>query len=138
MLNSRKWFDRMQPQTLQIATWLLYINGFFALADLLDGGGVLSYFRYRYTFGFMLGLLVVAAHVAGPFLMANERRVGWQLSVAAAAAPIVMNFVAYSQIGASWRLRIIGSSLISFAFDVAVLALLLHTQSREHQRIWYH
>jgi len=60
------------------------------------------------------------------------------LSVAAAAAPIVMNFIAYSQIGASWRLRIIGSSLISFAFDVAVLALLLHTQSREHQRIWYH
>ncbi|NCZ55939.1 MAG: hypothetical protein EBY86_04735, partial [Acidimicrobiia bacterium] len=59
MLNSRKWFDRMQPQTLQIATWLLYINGFFALADLLDGGGVLSYFRYRYTLGFVLGLLVV-------------------------------------------------------------------------------
>ncbi|NBY57458.1 MAG: hypothetical protein EBQ57_03865 [Actinobacteria bacterium] len=53
MLNFRKWFDRMQPQTLQIATWLLYINGFFALADLLDGGGVLSYFRYRYTFGFV-------------------------------------------------------------------------------------
>jgi hypothetical protein len=23
------------------------------------------------------------------------------------------------------------------AFDVALVALLLHTQSREHQRIWY-
>jgi hypothetical protein len=33
--------------------------------------------------------------------------------------------------------RIFGGSIISSAFDIAVLALLLHTQSREHQRIWY-
>jgi hypothetical protein len=38
-INFKKWFDRMQPQTLQIATWLLYFDGFFALVDLLDGGG---------------------------------------------------------------------------------------------------
>jgi len=33
MLNIdwRKWFDRMQPQTLQISAMLLYLNGFFAL-----------------------------------------------------------------------------------------------------------
>lgn len=32
-LDLRKWFDRFQPQTLQIATWLLYLNGLFALVD---------------------------------------------------------------------------------------------------------
>ena len=31
-LDWRKWFDRMQPQTLQISTMLLYLNGFFAFA----------------------------------------------------------------------------------------------------------
>jgi len=138
MLDRRKWLDRMQPQTLQIATWLLYINGFFALVELVDGGGVLHYFRVRYAFGFIFGLAIVAAYVLGGFLMANERKLGWRVAVGAAAAPFVLTFIAYSQIGASLRFRIFGASLVSFAFDVAVLALLLHPQSREHQRIWYH
>jgi uncharacterized membrane protein (UPF0136 family) len=137
MLNRRKWIDRMQPQTLQIATWLLYINGFFALVKLIDGGGVLHYFRQRYTFGFLLGLAVVALHVAGAFLMANERKFGWKLSVVAAVSPFVLTFVAYTQLNAPIRYRLFGASLLSFAFDVAVLALLLHPQSKEHQRIWY-
>lgn len=137
MLNRRKWIDRMQPQTLQIATWLLYINGFFALVELIDGGGVLHYFRQRYTFGFLLGLAVVALHVAGAFLMANERKFGWKLSVVAAVSPFVLTFVAYTELNAPIRYRLFGASLLSFAFDVAVLALLLHPQSKEHQRIWY-
>ena len=138
MLDRRKWLDRMQPQTLQIAIWLLYINGFFALVELVDGGGVLHYFRVRYAFGFIFGLAIVAAYVLGGFLMANERKLGWRVAVGAAASPFVLTFIAYSQIGASLRFRIVGASLVSFAFDVAVLALLLHPQSREHQRIWYH
>lgn len=128
----------MQPQTLQIATWLLYVNGFFALVELIDGGGVLHYFRERYAFGFFLGLVIVAAHVVGGFLMANERRAGWKISVLVAASPFVLTYVAYSQIGASLRYRLFGGSLLSFAFDAALFALLVHPQSREHQRIWYH
>lgn len=138
VVNKRKWFDRMQPQTLQIATWLLYINGFFSFVELIDGGGVLHYYREQYTFGIFLGLIVVALHGAGAYLMANERKLGWTLSVAAAASPFVLTFVAYSQLNAPWRYRLFGASFLSFAFDVAVLALLLHPQSKEHQRIWYH
>jgi uncharacterized membrane protein (UPF0136 family) len=138
MLDRRKWLDRMQPQTLQIATWLLYINAFFGLVELVDGGGVLHYFRNRYSLGFLFGLLIIAAYVVGGFLMANERKLGWRVSVAAAASPFALTFVAYTQIGASWRYRLFGGSLLSFAFDVALIALLLHPQSREHQRIWYH
>ena len=70
--------------------------------------------------------------------MANERKIGWKVSVFAAASPFVLTYVAYSQIGASLRYRLFGGSLLSFAFDAALLALLLHRQSREHQRIWYH
>ena len=36
-LDWRRWFDRMLPQTLQIALWLLYMDGVFALLDYLDG-----------------------------------------------------------------------------------------------------
>jgi uncharacterized membrane protein (UPF0136 family) len=134
----RNWIDRMAPQTLQIATWLLYINGFFQLVELVDGGGVLQYFRNRYAFGFFFGLAVVALHPAAAYLMANERKLGWRLAVAAAASPFVLTFVAYTQLDAPWRYRLFGASLLSFAFDAALLTLLLHRQSRDHQRIWYH
>jgi hypothetical protein len=50
----------------------------------------------------------------------------------------VLTYIAYTQLSAPLRYRFFGASLLSFAFDVAVLALLLHPQSKEHQRIWYH
>jgi hypothetical protein len=136
-INFKKWFDRMQPQTLQIATWLLYFDGFFALVDLLDGGGEMYYLRLRFPGGLLIGLVVVALYAAGGLLMANERRLGYRLSVAAAVSPFLINFVVYSDYGASLRYRLFGSGLISFAFNVALLALLLHRQSKEHQRIWF-
>jgi hypothetical protein len=52
---------------------------------------------------------------------------------------LAKNFETQSPIGLTdyFTGRIFGGSIISSAFDIAVLALLLHTQSREHQRIWY-
>ena len=136
-IDFKKWFDRMQPQTLQIATWLLYFDGFFALVDLLDGGGELYYVRLQYPGGILLGLLIVALYAGGGLLMANDKRLGYRLSVAAAVSPFVVNFVVYSDVGASLRYRLFGSGIIGFAFDVALIALLLHPQSKEHQRIWF-
>ena len=127
----------MQPQTLQIATWLLYFDGFFALVDLLDGGGELYYVRMQYPAGLLLGLVIVALYAGGGLLMANERRLGYRLSVAAAVSPFILNVVVYSDIGASLRYRLFGAGIISFVFNIALLALLLHSQSKEHQRIWF-
>jgi hypothetical protein len=95
-INFKKWFDRMQPQTLQIATWLLYFDGFFALVDLLDGGGEMYYLRLRFPGGLLIGLVVIALYAGGGLLMANERRLGYRLSVAAAISPFLINFIVYS------------------------------------------
>ncbi|MFM9111901.1 MAG: hypothetical protein ACKOPB_01365, partial [Actinomycetota bacterium] len=76
-------------------------------------------------------------YAAGGLLMANDKRLGYRLSVAAAVSPFVVNFVVYSDVGASLRYRLFGSGIIGFAFDVALIALLLHPQSKEHQRIWF-
>lgn len=127
----------MQPQTLQIATWLLYFDGFFGLVDLLDGGGEMYYLRLRYPGGILIGLAIIGLYAAGGLLMANDRRLGYRLRVAAAISPFVVNFVVYSDVGASLRYRLFGSGIIGFAFDVALIALLLHPQSKEHQRIWF-
>ena len=148
-IDPKKWFDRMQPQTLQIATWLLYFDGFFALVSLIDKSGYIGYLRYQYPFGFLLGIISVALYVLGGWLMANDLKIGYTLSVIAAAMPFVLRFLAVRSFAQNFETqspvgitdyvtgRIFGGSIISSAFDVAVLALLLHTQSREHQRIWY-
>lgn len=148
-IDPKKWFDRMQPQTLQIATWLLYFDGFFALVSLIDKSGYIGYLRFQYPFGFMLGIISVGLYVGGGVLMANDLKIGYKLSVLAAASPFVLRFLAVRSLAANFETqspigftdyltgRIFGGSIISSAFDIAVLALLLHTQSREHQRIWY-
>ena len=86
-IDFKKWFDRMQPQTLQIATWLLYFDGFFALVSLIDKSGYLGYLRFQYPFGFLLGLISVALYASGGLLMANDLKLRYKLAVLAAASP---------------------------------------------------
>ncbi|MHB1129906.1 MAG: hypothetical protein ACYC06_07655 [Ilumatobacteraceae bacterium] len=147
-LDRKKWFDRMQPQTLQIATWLLYLNGFFALVSVFDITGYLGYIRLRFGLGLLIDLMVVACHVLGGFLMANERKLGYRLAVVAAFSPFVLRSVAMVDLRGHYPLPIsfvdyvlgrpLGGSLVTIIFDAALVALLLHRQSRDHQRIWYH
>jgi hypothetical protein len=133
----------MQPQTLQIATWLLYLNGFFLLVDVVDTSDYLGYYRAQYGWGVILGIAVVALHAGGGWLMANDRRLGWRLAVVASFAPFVLRFIAYSDIDRQlpgsigiYR-KLTGGSTLNALFEVALCALLLHPHSRQHQKIWY-
>jgi len=136
-IDTRKWFDRTQPQTLQIATFLLYFNAFFALLALFEERDYLGYLRERYGIGILLGLGVVAANVLGGFLMANERKLGYKLALVAAFAPFVLRFWAFNDFDISTWDKLTGNDTIGFIFEVALCALLLHPQSRNHQRIWF-
>ena len=147
-LDPRKWFDRMQPQTLQIATWLLYLNGFFALISVSDKTGYLGYIRFRFGVGLLIGLVTVAIHILGGFLMANDRKLGYRLAIVAAFSPFILRSIAMSDLRANFDLslslmdfvlaRPLGGGVLTIIFDAALVALLLHRQSRDHQRIWYH
>jgi hypothetical protein len=137
-LDPKKWFDRLAPQTLQIATWLLYLNGLFALVDLLGPSGWIGAARVgKGSLGLLVGLVIVLAHAAGGFLMANDRRLGWYLALVAGFSPFLLRF--WILAGQPWSTfdKLTGDRLLSFIFEVALCALLLHPQSREHQRIWY-
>jgi hypothetical protein len=129
-INWKKWFDRMQPQTLQIATWLLYMNGFFALANFMDSQMEIGYIRRVYSLGPVYGLMVIAAHVLGGLLMANDLKIGYKIALVAAFSPFVSNLIVYRSL--------IAHSFLNAAFDIALIALLLHTQSRAHQKVWFH
>ena len=149
-VDYRKWFDRMQPQTLQIATWLLYLDGVFMLLAVIDRSGVEGYLIRRYDLGIIIVLGVVSLYALGGMLMANDLRLGWKLAVAASFSPFLLNVVgtrsALSTFGFGSPVspydyltgRIFGGGSINLLFNTALVVLLLHRQSREHQRIWFH
>ena len=89
-IDFRKWFDRFQPQTLQIATWLLYISGVFMLIDLGNRGSWVWFAKERYGIGLFVVLVLVACHALGGLLMANDRKLGYWLALVAAFSPFVV------------------------------------------------
>ena len=112
--DTRRWVDPSQPQTLQFACWLLYAN---AIVGLLFGGSA-------------LGILGLAASVLAGYGIANEKRWGYNVAVGVALLE-VLTIV--------WLIfdGRIGGAIISLMFSVALVALLLHPQSREYQKIWF-
>ena len=119
MAGPQRFFDQSQPQTLQIATFLLYLQ-----AALL----VLSFAIFS-----PLGLLLVAAYAGGAYGMANGKKWGYALAVAVAVLGL-----AYLIIHDRGSIDVlIRRDTLELMFSVALLALLLHPQSREYQRIWF-
>jgi len=95
---------------------LCYITAAFGLIDLLLGGAV----------GIIPMMLLV-----GGLGVANERRWGYVL----AAVLAVLNVLnALLSVVTGYAL----GGAINLLFAVVLAALLLHPQSREYQRIWFH
>ncbi len=113
-MNERKFLNQFQPQTLVIATLLLYINAFF---DLISFVPIL--------------LLSAALGAYGGYGIANEKRWGYALGTIIAILRVVI-LIAFA------RDQVFEFPLIlTLLFDGALVALLLHPESREYQRIWF-
>jgi hypothetical protein len=116
-MEQRRWVNMSQPQTLQIAVFLFYINAAFMVL-----GG---------SFVFALGLVLLLANVGAGYGIANEKKWGYGLGIAVAILPFVLRF-AFGGLDA-----LFGADLIGLMFDIALVALLVHPQSRDYQRIWF-
>ena len=114
-MPSNRWVDTTQPQTLFMATVLLYIT---AAEELLFLNG----------FATPIWWPIVLGQVAAGFGIANEKKWGYGLGIAMAILPFILLFAAGNPFP---------TDLISVMFEVALAALLLHRQSREYQRIWF-
>jgi len=127
-MSERRWYNPRLPQTLVISQFLLYFDAFFGLLGALGGGIGL------------LGILYVGAYVYGAYGIANERKRGYQVAVAASFLPIALPAVVLllngELLGRLGEVLLPGG-IINAIFVYALIALLLHTQSREHQRIWF-
>jgi hypothetical protein len=146
-VEQRRFFNPTQPQTLQVAVFLLYANVLFALLFRTGDRGVYALSAFSLTrgnlsastatlIGNLLTIFVVGGSFAAAYLMANEKKVGWRLGVAVAAAPLIA-LVILILIGYPRRLPLFDAIDINLLFDVALLVLLLHDQTRSYERLWF-
>ena len=120
-METRRWTNPTQPQTMQIAVYLLYINAVFTA--LL--GGIMS----------PIGLVLVIGQAAAGFGIANEKRWGYWLGVGVATIGLIPFVVSIATNGVGSALSF--NFLLSLIMPLALFGLLLHQQSREYQRIWF-
>jgi hypothetical protein len=144
-METRRWINQAQPQTLVIATFLLYFNAFFTLLLQSERNVYVLAALIKVGVGYSnlleqlvrLGLGIGAA--AGAYLIANEKRWGYRLAVAVAAAPLlgVLILLLLPTMNDIARLSLEDLDLVSLLFSGALFALLLHPQSRDYERIWF-
>ena len=115
-MNQTRFLNTHHPQTLLIGTLLLYVNGAF-----------LALFQLTNPLALGLGL----ALAAGGYGIANDQKWGYNLGVFAAVANFVLLLVVVGIGG------ILSFALIDAAFDIALIALLLHPQSSDYQKLWF-
>jgi hypothetical protein len=114
-VEGRKWFDRTQPQTLQIAVILLYINAVFAIL---------------YAFGTSALYLPMLLEGVAAYGIANERKFGYIGAIVLSAVFAVFAVLLFFLYGGF-------SPLLNVAFSIALFVALIHPMSREYQRIWF-
>jgi hypothetical protein len=115
-VNDYRWINHSQPQTLQTGTMLLYVEG--VLGVLLGSYG---------------GLFVCVAMVVGGFGVANDKRWGYGIALAAAVLNVLFIFRFWGVAQAFTNV----DPLLSLMFGAALVGLLLHPMSRSYQRIWF-
>lgn len=116
--TGNKWLDKSHPQTLYLATVLLYINAAFWLIELLLGD-------------YIAGALAVGAIFAGIGL-ANEKKAGYWGAIAVAALNLFFLLTLF------WFGGFASISLvINVLFAIALMALLVHPMTRNYERIWF-
>ena len=116
------WVNPRQPQTLYIAQMLMYFQGGFGLVFSVLGGRSLTVYA----------LLIAVGKLAAAFGIANEMRWAYKLGVIIAAVPILLILLLAITNDVRW----LWADPIGLMFDIALVALLLHSQSRSYQRHW--
>ena len=131
-MNNLRWLNPTQPQTLYSAVMLAYFRG---VSIVLFGSVYYRALPYDLFGSFasrIFPLLLLVALVGGGLGIANEKKYGFRLALSAA----IYSVVATLWIGTQYPVELLGF-LLRLMFDIVLLVLLLHPQSKEYRRIWF-
>lgn len=120
-METRRWVNPSQPATLAAATWFLYAGALVSLVvAVLDPS--------------FLSLLAAALLVTAAYLTANTNSLGWFLGVFTCAGQVAVPAIALVEdFGDTISLWFVASLVL----PIATLALLIHPESRDFQRVWF-
>ena len=118
-MERRRFLNPAQPQTLVIAVYLLYFHAGFLLFALLVNG----------VFPLLYLAIAIGGFVAG-YGISNEFKWAYALGILMAVLPFALRFYFSGNPFSS-------PNLLNLMFEIALVALLLHPQSRDYQRIWF-
>lgn len=118
MDRRRRWVSPAQPQTLQIAVFLLYFNAAFAVLAMVIEAAIFPIAVAR------------AAGIAAGYGTANEKKWGYFGGLGVAIFPFLYSLWVTGNPFAAF-------DVLGLMFQIALVALLLHPQSREYQRTWF-
>ena len=109
-MQTRRWINTNQTQTLVLGNVLLYMEGVFNIA--------------RGTFFALVG----AGMLLAGYGIANDKKIAWKLGVMTSLLSIAMRLTSQS----------IGfDTIFSLVFPLVLFSLLLHPLSRDYQKIWF-
>jgi hypothetical protein len=131
-METRRWTNPSQPQTLYMAHLFLYFSAFFNLfyAIFLGRG-----FQLLLPNLAQPSVVEIVLEIVGGYFIANERKLGYYLAFGAAALALYppVSFLLQTGIGTLFNLNWI----LAVVFPAILLILLIHPMSREYQRIWF-
>ena len=138
-MSKRRWYNPNVPQTLAIAQMLLYLDAFWLVAVLFGGretaigsGGLI---------GMLLGVGGIAAYVYGAYGIANGEKRGYLVAVLASFLPLIRRVVLVVLAGApifgNLGFIFLAGNVLNVMFEYALIGLLLHPMSRNHEKAYF-
>ncbi|MHB8669576.1 MAG: hypothetical protein ACYDAD_03295, partial [Acidimicrobiales bacterium] len=90
----------------------------------------------RAVFGgstFLVQILTTAGGIAAGYGIANERKWGYLVGLAVAVLPLAARLY----VAVKYQVSPLSFDVLGLLFEGALVALLVHPQSRDYQRIWF-
>ncbi len=125
--------NQSQPQTLQISVFLLYFGAVWVVLGSSPELGAAIGGANAQTIDNFARLFVAVGGVYAGYAISNEQKLGWFVGIAVAVLPLVAKVL----IMIKYHVGLFDFDLVNLLFEIALVALILHTQSRNYVRIWF-
>jgi len=139
-MSKRRWYNPNVPQTLAIAQMLLYLDAFWLVIAVLFGGRETA-IGSGGLIGSLLGLAGIAAYIYGASGIANSEKRGYQVAILASFLPLIRRVVLVVLAGASifgnLGFIFLAGNVLNVMFEYALIGLLLHPMSRNHEKAYF-
>ena len=139
-MSKRRWYNPNVPQTLAIAQMLLYLDAFWLVIAVLFGGRETA-IGSGGLIGSLLGLAGIAAYIYGASGIANTEKRGYQVAILASFLPLIRRVVLVVLAGASifgnLGFIFLAGNVLNVMFEYALIGLLLHPMSRNHEKAYF-